>query len=296
MIRKISWFKRMALAAVAAVVATVGANARIGDAVYRFSHERADLFDPGKPVLNPDLVIVNGTDTVPVVLKQHNLGRHDRGLYNYLFIPKGQWAFGLTAGYGELNTNDIEVLAMLTNVDFKGKTYSIKPSVSWFFNHNQSVGMKIVYTRSDATLASLGLDMGDDMSFKLRDVSYLAESYSAAISYRNYVGLNRNRRFAVFNEADLCFTSGTSDFSRIYNNEPKLTHTRINELSLNFSPGVCVFIMENVSFNLSFGVFGVKFRTEHQSTNGVDEGTRVSSGANFRFNIFNINFGLGVHI
>ena len=54
--------------------------------------------------------------------------------------------------------------------------------------------------------------------------------------------------------------------------------------------------MENVSFNLSFGVFGVKLRTEHQSTNGIDEGSRLSSGANFRFNIFNINFGLGVHI
>jgi hypothetical protein len=28
----------------------------------------------------------------------------------------------------------------------------------------------------------------------------------------------------------------------------------------------------------------------------VDEGSRVSSGANFRFNIFNINFGMAVVI
>lgn len=51
-----------------------------------------------------------------------------------------------------------------------------------------------------------------------------------------------------------------------------------------------------VAFNVSFGVFGVKVAKESQKTNGVEEGSRVSSGANFRFNIFNINFGLMVVI
>lgn len=288
------WVKYL-LVSLMAVMALQG-HARVTDRAYIFAVENADIFDPKRPKLDPNLVIVNGTDTVPLILKQRNLGRHDRGLFNYLFVPKGQWAFGLTASYGQLSTNDIEVLSMLTDVSLKGKTYSIKPSVSWFFTNNQSVGMKIVYTRSDLNLGSLGLDIDADMSFKLRDVSYRSETYSAAVSYRNYVGLDRNKRFAVFNEADLSFESGTSHFSRLYNDAPKETRTRINEVALNFSPGVCVFVMENVSFNLSFGVFGLKLRNEHQSTNGIDEGTRWSSGANFRFNLFNINFGLGVHI
>lgn len=283
------------LAALAALILPQEVHARFGEEIYRFVIDNPDAFNPYKTPLDPDLVIVNG-DTIPLKLKTRNLGRHDRGLFNYLFIPKGQWEFGLTASYGELDVNDVEVLAMLTNVNFNGKMYSIKPSVSWFFNNNQSAGMKITYSRADGKLGSLGLDMGDDLSFSLRDVRYSSESYAAAIIYRSYVGLDRNKRFSVFNEADLNFTTGTSNFSRIYDNEPKLTHTRINEVSLNFSPGVCVFIMENVSFNLSFGVFGVKLRTESQSTNGIYEGKRLSSGANFRFNIFNINFGLGVHI
>jgi hypothetical protein len=66
--------------------------------------------------------------------------------------------------------------------------------------------------------------------------------------------------------------------------------------SLNFSPGVCVFIMDNVCFNVSFGVFGLNFKHERQTTNGIDEGSRFASGANFKFNIFNINFGIGVCI
>ena len=66
--------------------------------------------------------------------------------------------------------------------------------------------------------------------------------------------------------------------------------------SLNFSPGLCVFIMDYVSFNVSFGVFGIKVHQEKQQTNGVEEGTRFTSGANFKFNIFNINFGMAVFI
>lgn len=54
--------------------------------------------------------------------------------------------------------------------------------------------------------------------------------------------------------------------------------------------------MDYLSFNVSFGVFGLHFTKEDQTTNNVDEGSRVSSGANFKFNLFNISFGLGVHI
>lgn len=270
-------------------------RARVTDLATHFAMQHPEIFTPDYKEPDPNLVIVDG-DTISMILPQRNLGRHDRGLFNYLFVPKGQWAFGLTASYGELNTEDIQVLSILKDIDLGGKTYSIKPSVSYFFRHNQSVGLKIVYTRADAQVGSLGFDMGDDLSFNLSQVKYSSESYSAAVSYRNYVGIDRGKRFAVFNEADLSFTSGVSHFGRLYNNEPKDTRTRINEVALNFSPGVSVFIMENVSFNLSFGVFGLKYRTEHQFTNGVDEGKRISSGANFRFNIFNINFGLGVHI
>ena len=65
---------------------------------------------------------------------------------------------------------------------------------------------------------------------------------------------------------------------------------------LNFSPGVSVFIMKNVSFNLSFGVFGFYLKNERQTENGVETGNRTTSGANFRFNLFNINFGIAVHV
>ena len=240
-------------------------------------------------------VIVNG-DTVSMVIPQRNFGRYDRGLFNYLFIPKGEWAFGLTASYGELNTEDIQVLGILKDLDFKGKIYSIKPSVSYFVASNQSLGLKFNYSRGIGDLDNLGVDFSEDLNFSISDVSYYTQSYAISAFYRNYVGLGLDKRFAVFNEVDLAFSGGSSRFKRIYDGAPRDTRTIITEASLNFSPGLCVFIQDHVSFNISFGVFGLKLRKEHQTTDGVEEGSRFTSGANFRFNIFNIAFGLMVVI
>ncbi|MCM1292153.1 MAG: hypothetical protein NC230_01025 [Bacteroides sp.] len=240
-------------------------------------------------------VIVKG-DTVNLVLKDRNFGRYDRGLFNYLFIPKGQWAFGLMASYGEFDADDVQLFQAIEDFDFKGKQYAIKPTVEYFFRHNQSVGLKFDYTRAEADLGRLAVNFGDDLSFDINDISYYSSKYSMGVYYRNYVGLGRSKRFAVFNEACLSFGSGSSRFKRPYDGVIRDTRTDLTEVALNFSPGLCVFIMENLSFNVSFGVFGVHLRNEKQVTDGVEEGSNFTSGANFKFNLFNINFGIGVHI
>lgn len=243
-----------------------------------------------------DEMVIVGNDTVPLVLKDRNFGRYDRGLFNYLFIPKGQWSFGLMASYGEFDAKDVEVLQVLNDFDFTGKQYAIRPSVSYFFKANQSVGLKFDYTRQEADLGRLAVNIGEDLSFDIHDISYYSSKYSIGVFYRNYVGLGRAKRFAIFNEAFLSFGSGTSRFKRPYDGKLRDTRTDLTEVALNFSPGICMFIMDYVSFNISFGVFGVHLRNEKQVTDGVEEGSRFSSGANFRFNLFNINFGIGVHI
>ncbi len=255
---------------------------------------KLDSLSDQNPYLN-EKVIVAG-DTVSLILPDKNYGRYDRGLFNFLIIPKGQWTVGLTASYGEFNTDDYQLLSILNDFDIKVKAYSIKPSIAYFFKSNQSIGLKFNYSRSFVDLNNLTFDFDDDLNFSLHDVSYYSQSYSTSINYRNYIGLGPEKRFAVFNEVDLGFGAGSSRFKRLLNDAPRDTRTSVVEASLNFSPGVCVFIMDYVSFNVSFGVFGLSMRHEKQTTDGVEEGSRFTSGANFKFNIFNINFGMAIHI
>lgn len=243
-----------------------------------------------------DETVIVGKDTVSIILPQKNYGRYDRGLYNFLFIPKGQWALGLTASYGEFGTEDIQLFSYLSNIDITLKGYSINPSVSYFIRHNQSIGLRFDYTHLYGAIDNLYFNYDDDIDFNLSGVSYKSRTYSTSFFYRNYLGLGRSRRFAIFNEVALKLGGGFSEFVRKSDGVPKNTHTDIFTSSLAFSPGLCVFIQEYVSFNVSFGVFGINYRHEKQNTDGVYEGVLNTSGANFKFNIFNINFGIGIHI
>lgn len=249
---------------------------------------------PHHPELDEKVIV--GADTVSLVIRDRNFGRYDRGLFNYLFIPRNQWVIDLMASYGEFNAKDVELLQAVKDFNFDGKQYAISPTIGYFFRNNQCVGLKFNYTRADAAIGQLNVNLGEDLSFNIHDISYSSNKYSMGLFYRNYVGLSRSRRFAVFNEACLSFASGSSRFKRPFDNKIRDTRTNVTEVALNFSPGVCVFIMDSFSFNVSFGVFGVHLTNEKQLTDGVEEGSRFSSGANFRFNLFNINFGIGVHI
>lgn len=235
-------------------------------------------------------------DTIPMKLRSRNLGRYDRGLFNYLFLPKGRWGFGLTASYGEISTDNLEIFDLLNDIDLGGHIFSIKPFLEYTISNNISVGLRFGYTSGKGNVDSFKVDIDEDMNFNLHDIMYRNESYTAAVLCRQYIGISRRGRFGVFNEVELAFSSGNSDFQRPYAGELRNTHTTYMKAGLNFSPGISVFMMKNVAFNLSFGVFGFYLKNERQMENGIEIGNRTTSGANFRFNLFNINFGIAVHV
>ena len=155
--------------------------------------------------------------------------------------------------------------------------------------------MRLGYTRNKADLGNLTVDI-EDLDLSLQNIDYHTEEYSAAVFYRHYIGLDHSRRWAIFNETALEFSSGNGYFERPYNGVPRITETVTTEVRMDFSPGICYFVHDYVSFNLSFGVFGLHWKKWQQTTDHVEEGSRTSSGADFKFNLFNLRMGIAVHI
>lgn len=247
------------------------------------------------PKISEEWVTFRG-DTIPAMLRERNFGRFDRGLSNHLYLPKGIWTFGITASYGEFSTKDLEIFDLISDVDFSGHIFAVRPYFQYTIRNNMSVGMRLSYTSGKARIDSFKVDIDEDMNFNLHDIMYRSESYTAAVTFTQYYGITRRGRFGIFNEVEMAFSSGNSDFNRPYNGEPRLTHSTTMQAALNFSPGLSVFIMDPVSFHISFGVFGFQLRNEKQTVNGEKMGSRFTSSANFRFNIFNIAFGIAVNI
>lgn len=250
------------------------------------------------PVADLDEKVLWKGDTIPMILKSKNFSRYNRGLYDYLFIPKGEWSFGLTAAYGEISAKDLEMFDVINDLDIGASTLSIKPYVQYSVKHNLVAGLRFGYSRTHLNLDSFNMDVTDDMNFNIHDVGYSNHTYSGAVFVRQYIGIERKGRFGVFNELELAFSGGNSDYTRPKKDSEVLrtTHSSNWGAALNYSPGVTAFIMKNVSFNVAMGVFGVNFKTEKQSEEGVETGSRTTSGMSFRLNLFNINFGIGIHL
>lgn len=239
---------------------------------------------------------VIGKDTVSIVIEERNYGRFNRGLRNYIFIPKHQWSIGLTMSVGSMNVDDVQFLGYIDNLNLKATVFSFKPYVAWAFRNNQTIGIRFNATRYKFDLGSLDVEFDSDINFSLKDVYFNSNTYAGSIFYRKYIGLDKGRRFGVFNEVELAFSSGKTTFQRNYNDQPKVTTTNATQWSLNFAPGVTVFMHERASFNLSVGFFSIYYKSEKQKTDGQIDGKRSSAGANFKFNLFSINLGLAVHI
>ena len=109
--------KRLLLSALAltAFIMTVAAAEMPDSIEYKITKGR-----PHYPEMDEKVIV--GNDTVSLIIPERNFGRYDRGLFNYLFIPKGQWAFGLTASYGEFDASDVEMLQFLSDLNFDGQS------------------------------------------------------------------------------------------------------------------------------------------------------------------------------
>lgn len=220
------------------------------------------------------------------------IGRFDRGIKNFRFIPKKKWIGGLTFSYVNFDSDDSSLLfSILKDFDCNFRTLSVKPFVGYAIRDNLVVGMKMGYNHTIAQLDNISMDV-EDLDVSLKDMRYAEDTYTVAVFHRSYVGLDHGKRFGLFNETTLSYNRGTSSFSRGAGSDLKRTETTLNELHLGINPGLSVFIMQNVCAELSFGVVGFKYRVEKQKNNLGETGKRSDSGANFKINLFNINIGI----
>lgn len=227
------------------------------------------------------------------IIRTKAIGRFDRGIINYRFIPKNKWLGGLTFSYINMDTDDSRLLfSILKDIDCSFRTFSVKPFIGYAIKDNIVIGAKMGYNHTVAGLGNISLNIDEDLSYELKDMRYDEDSYTIGVFHRSYVGLDRDKRFGFFNETTLSYNSGSTTFSRGEGDTMKKTETTINELHVGLNPGVVVFIMENVCAEVSLGVVGFKYRSEKQKNNEGEVGTRRSSGANFKINLFNINIGI----
>ncbi len=242
-------------------------------------------------------VTENVSLTVNDTTANNDIRKFDRGLTNHTFIQQNEWIFGITASYTGYNSDDNDLLLLIKDFNFNGSIFGIHPFAGYFVSDNNCIGVKLGYSTLSANLDNFNLNIMEDLNISLNNLAYTGKSYSAGIFHRGYLGLTRNGQLAVFNETSLMFENGVNHFLRGDEaNGITDTKTVSNSITLGLNPGISVFVLDNVSAEVSVGIVGLNYKQSRQYTNDVESGMYTTAGANFKINILNINIGITMHI
>lgn len=67
------------------------------------------------------------------LLRIKRVGRFDRGIVNYRFMPKGKWMFGTDFSFWDYNSEDSKLLfTYLDDFDFEARTINVAPFIGYF--------------------------------------------------------------------------------------------------------------------------------------------------------------------
>lgn len=220
---------------------------------------------------------------------------YQRDVESVVLVPKGQWIAGLSFGFNQSSQNNYQFLVL---EGIKGDTYSIQinPRVLYAFRDDMAAGVKFGYTRSLLKLESADIVLGEGTNFNLDHIYSLSHNYYGTLLFRNYFSLGRTRRFGIFNEVQLQLGGGQS----------KLTNGRGDGLTGNYEtnfqagigimPGLVVFLSNYSAIEVNIGVLGFNYRHTKTIKDQVYVSHRKSQSANFRINLFSIQFGAAFYL
>lgn len=226
------------------------------------------------------------TDTIPVF---------ERGIQQLKFIPKGQWIAGVSVNYAQEHADNYTFF-VLENLN--GDTYSFKvsPMVLYAFKDNLAIGGRFAYQRSRIQLDSGLLNLGEGTNFDVDHLYSIGHNFYVAGVFRNYLSLGSSMRFGFFNEVQLQLGGGQSKLTDGVGDDFSGTYETNFSLSVGLQPGMVVFLNNYSAVEVNVGVLGFNYRHTHSTRDQIYESHHNSKSANFRINLFSIQFGATFYI
>ena len=222
-----------------------------------------------------------------------------RDLEQVSFIPKGQWITGVSVGYTQSNQDNYQFLVF---ENLSGDTYSFKvtPMALYTFKDNLAAGLKVGFERSRTTLDAGELILDSETTFGADNIYSIRSNYFAMGVFRNYISLGSQHRFGIFNEVQLQLGGGRSKFSN-YTGDGENRHlegTYETNFSLNvgISPGFIMFLNNYSAIEVNVGVLGFGWTHTKSVTDQVRVSHRNTEQANFKINLFSIQFGMAFYL
>lgn len=253
------------------------------------------LWGQASPALDLEASHAETNDSVMEAAMQPAIPEFKRKLESTVFIPKGQWAAGVSINYSQTTQNDYTFFIL---EHLSGDTYNFKvsPMVIYFVKNDLGIGGRFTYTRALTKLESADIVLDSETSYDVDNLYRLSHNYSAVAVMRNYFSIGKSKRFGLFNELQLELGGGQSKLMQGKSESLTGAYETNFHCNIGIAPGVCVFLNNYSAMEINVGVLGFGLTSTKQTTDRIYESNRKSQTANFRINLFSIMFGMTFYL
>lgn len=216
------------------------------------------------------------------------------------FIPKGQWITGVSVGYAQSSQDNYQFF-VFENISGDSYSFKVTPMLLYAFKDNLAAGLKVGYTRTKLGLDDGSFKLSGDTNFDADNLNAVSQDYFAIGTFRNYISFGNNSRFGLFNELQLELGGGQSKYSNYTggqgaNRHMEGTFERNFSLNIGLTPGMVMFLNNYSAIEVSVGVLGFGYTHTKAVTNQLEVARRNSKHANFKINLFSVQFGMAFYL
>lgn len=232
---------------------------------------------------------------VPTETPTQQLEEFSREIESVVFVPKGQWITGVSVSYTQSNQNKYQFLIL---EGISGDTYSVKvsPMLMFAFGNDIAAGGRFSYERSLVKLEEADIVLDSETDYDFDHLYRLSHNYYGSVMMRNYFSIGHSKRFGFFNELQLRLGGGQSKLTTGVGTTLSGTYERNFSVNVGLTPGLCVFLNNYSALEVNIGVLGFKYTATKATKDQIYVSRRNSKSANFRINLFSIQFGVAFYL
>ena len=246
-------------------------------------------------ILSQSVFCAKAQETSVEVADTVTLQEFKRDIESVVFVPKVQWITGLSVSYATSTQSKYQFLIF---EGISGDTYSFKisPMLLYTVAPDLALGGRFSYARSLTKLENADIVLDSETDYNVDHLYRLAHNYYGTVMMRNYFSIGKSKRFGFFNEVQLQLGGGQSKITTGVGNTLSGTYERNFSLDVGLAPGLCIFLNNYSALEVNIGVLGFSYTATKAIKDQIYVSHRNSQSANFRINLFSIQFGVAFYL
>ena len=205
------------------------------------------------------------------------------------FTKKGRWMTGGTLSLHLKNTSDQDQLIRYVEAN-ETYDFTIRLDGAYAFANQNFAGLALLYGQSKKTGS---YENGDG---ELYTEDFFATQYSFCPFLKNLTPLDKKGRFNIITQIELWNQIEQGVTQTVLNENV----TRKNSVKytglLGVRPGISVFVLNNVAFETTLNVAGVKYSYEKIKTTALPDSKTETANIDFKIDILQLNIGIFVYL